>query len=215
MDLAAIFTLALAVAALSFKPGPGMMAIMSRTLAQGMAGCLTFMAGVNIINMIFLGFVLMGLKFAEDDLLFISILIKSLAAVYLIWMGIKGLQNLDMQFQLKEHKAESLFDTFTTSVMLTLSNPLVILFYAGILPTVLNVGAIGIDDMIVIAAIIIAIETGVAVLYCLPLAYSRNFFTPELTRRMNILSSIVIIFVGLYIGYSALPAEDLRAVFFQ
>ncbi len=214
MTFSSIITLILAVGALSCKPGPGMMAILSRTLSQGMQGCLAFMAGVNLVNMGFLSLVLMGLVLARDDLIFISILIKSLAAVYLIWIGVKGLQNPSFEINPKEGKAESLFDTFTGAVMLTLGNPLVILFFAGILPTVLNIEEIGYADMVIVAAIIIAVETGVAVLYCLPMAYSRNFFTPELTRQMNILSSIVIIIVGLYIGYSALPAEDLKIVFF-
>lgn len=215
MDLSSIITLTLAVGALSCKPGPGMMAILSRTLSQGMQGCFAFMAGVNLVNMGFLSLVLMGLVFAQDELVFISILIKALAAVYLIYIGIKGLQNPSFEINPKEGKAESLFDTFTGAVMLTLGNPLVILFYAGILPTILDVGEIGYAEMIVIAAILVAVETSVAVLYCLPMAYSRNFFTPDLMQRMNMLSSVVIIFVGLYIGYSALPAEDLKTVFFK
>ena len=215
MDLSSVLTLSIAVSALSCKPGPGMMAIMSRTLSQGMQGCFTFMAGVNLVSMGYLSLVFMGLVFAKDDLLFISILIKALAAVYLIWIGIKGLQNPSVELELKEGKAESLFDTFTAAAMLTLGNPLIILFYAGILPTILDIGEIGYADMIIVAVIIMSIETGIAVLYCLPVAYSRHFFTVASSRRMNLLSSIAIILVGLYIGYSALPAEDLKAVFFK
>jgi len=213
MDFAATLTLAIAVMGLSMKPGPGMMAIMSRTLNQGMSACFMFMLGVNLVSMFYLGLVLAGLHFAKDDLLFISVLIKSLAAVYLIYIGIKGLQHPDIDLSLKEGKGERYFDTFAAAAMLTLSNPLIILFYAGILPTLIDTSVMSLTDMIIIALVIIFIETGVAVAYCLPLAFSRHFFTPNLMKNINIGASIVIILVGLYIGYSALPAKDIMSLF--
>jgi len=213
MDFAATLTLAIAVMGLSMKPGPGMMTIMSRTLSQGMPACFIYMLGVNIVNMFFLSLVLAGLHFAENDLLFLSILVKALAAVYLIYIGVKGLQHPDVDLNLKEGKVERLFDNLSASIVLTLSNPLVILFFAGILPSVLHVPEMTWQDVLIIAGVLIVVETGVAVAYCLPLAFSRHFFTPKLMKNINIGASIVIIIIGLFIGYSALPAKDIMSLF--
>ncbi|PZQ44014.1 MAG: hypothetical protein DI551_10990 [Micavibrio aeruginosavorus] len=212
MDLQAAIVVFLAILGLAMKPGPGMMAIMSRTLAQGMKACFVFMAGVCLVSMLFLALVMTGLKFAHDDLLFISILLKALAAVYLIYIGIKGLQHLHVNFALRERAPESLSETFTGAVMLTLANPLVILFYGGLLPSVVDIPLADWRDGIVIGLIICFVETGVAVLYCLPVAYSRHIFTDALLRRINLISSILMILVGLVIGYSAIPAQDLLSV---
>lgn len=213
MDLQAAFTVFMAVLALAMKPGPGMMAIMSRTLSQGMKACFVFMAGFCIVCMVYLSLVLAGLKFAHDDLLFISILLKALAAVYLIYIGLKGLQNLDVDLTLREHKQESLFETFTGAIMLTIANPLVILFYGGLMPTVVDIPTLTLADGIIIGAIICFVETSVAVAYCLPVALSRSAFSGKMMRNINFAASIIMILVGLVIGYSAMPAKDLLSVF--
>jgi len=213
MDLQACLTIFMAVLALAMKPGPGMMAVMSRTLSQGMKACFAFMAGFNLVCMVYLSLVLAGLKFAHDDLLFISILLKALAAVYLIYIGLKGLQNLDVDLTLREYKQESLFETFTGAVMVTIANPLIILFYGALLPTVIDIPTLTWTDGVIIGAIIVFVETSVAVAYCLPVALSRTIFSSKMMRNVNLVASILMILVGLGIGYSAMPATDLLAVF--
>jgi len=204
MDWQAAFTVFTAVLALAMKPGPGMMAIMSRTLLQGMKACFVFMTGFCIVCMIYLSLVLAGLKFVRDDLLFISMILKALAAVYLIYLGLKGLQNLDVDLTLREHKQESLFETFTGAMMLTIANPLIILFSGDLLPTVIDIQTLTLADGIVIGAIICSVETGVAVAYCLPVALSRSAVTSKSMRNINLAASVIMIMIGLLIGYSAM-----------
>ncbi len=212
MDLQAAITLALAIFGLAIKPGPGMMAMMSRTLAQGMPACLVFVTGVCMVSLFYLALVFTGLKFAEEDLLFVTILIKALTAVYLIHLGIKGLLNPDVSLSLTDQKEEKLFDNFTASIMLTLSNPLVIVFYGALLPSILHVESMGLSDMVIAAFIMMAVEVATAVAYCLPVAYSRNIVTPSRLRNVSIFSSVILICIGLYIGWSALPAKDILSI---
>lgn len=189
-----------------------MMAMMSRTLAQGMPALLVFISGVCIVSLFYLALVFAGLKIAAEDLLFVTILIKSLTAVYLIYLGIKGLLNPEIGLKIYEQREEKLFDNFTASVMLTLSNPLVIVFYGALLPSILNIETMNMADMIIAALIIVAVEVVTAIGYCLPIAYSRTIITPRLLRNVSIFSSVILIAIGLYIGWSALPARDVLSV---
>lgn len=212
MDFHTTITFALAVCALAIKPGPGMMTIISRTLAFGMSACWTFLAGLCLVSVFYLGLVLWGLKFAEEDLLFVSILLKSCAAVYLIYLGVKGLQNPDVEMKISEFKEERIFQNFLGAVMVSASNPLLIVFYGGLVPSLVDVSTLGFADVIIMAGVIVAVEVGVAVSYCLPFSLSRNVITPKMLRNVTIGSSIALILVGLYIGYSALPAKDVLSV---
>lgn len=212
MDLQTTMTFALAVFALAVKPGPGMMTVISRTISHGMMGCYSFLLAVCLVSFFYLGLVLAGLKFAQEDLLFISILLKSSAAVYLIYLGIKGLMNPDVELEIDTNKEQKLFDDFTGFVMLTLSNPLVIVFYGGLVPTILDVSTIGFGEIVTLGAVIVVVECAVAIAYCLPFAMSRNFLTPNILRRVTIGSSLILILIGLYIGYSAIPAQDVLSV---
>ncbi len=210
----AVLILAAAVMGLAIKPGAGMTMVMSRTITQGMGACLTYALGFCIVSLFFLGLVIFGYKFAEDiDIVFISIVVKSLAAVYLIWLGFKGLRDLQEEYHVQELQEESFVDNLTASIFLTLSNPLTIVFYAGVIPTILDVQAIMPMDILIISIVICVVEFAVAVGYSLPLALYRYKLKPEFLRGLKYFSSIVIIMVGLYIGYTALPAKDLTSVF--
>lgn len=212
MDLQMIFTFAMAVFALAVKPGPGMTMVVSRTISSGLSSCFMFIAAVCIVSLFYLGLVLAGLKFAAEDLVFISILLKTMAAVYLIYLGIKGLMNPTTELQIREYKERKLFDEFVGFLLMTLSNPLVIVFYGGLVPSILDISTITMADAAILGLTMIVVEAFVALMYCVPVAYSRHFITPELLRRISIGSSVVLILVGLYIGYTALPAQDVVSV---
>lgn len=213
MTLQAILTLAMAVFALAIKPGAGMMTVMSRSLSQGLEACLTFILGICIVSIFFLLIVVFGFKYISVDMVFISILVKSLAAVYLIWLGIKGLQEDNSGLSIEEVEARNFFDNLMASIVLTLSNPLAILFYAGIIPTILDVQNITGQEVFVASLVIIIVESVVALAYSAPLIYWRSKVNMQWLNRMRLFSSYVIIVVGLYIGYTAIPAKELLAVF--
>ena len=212
MDVQAILTLAVAVLALSLKPGPGMMMMASKTLSEGMQACWVFLGGMSVTYLGYLIVIFAGYQFLEDDLLFVTLLVKALAAAYLIWIGIKGLQSEEFEITSPEASSERAFDGFTAAMILTASNPLVILFYAGILPTLVQIPGASMTEMIIVIGVVLGVEWGVALAYCAPLAATRRLFTPAMLRRVNIVSCSVIIVLGLVIGYSALPAQDLLAV---
>ena len=213
MTLEAIMTLSVAVLALALKPGPGMMMVMSRTISGGLSACLTFILGFLLITLAYLVIVLFGFKFIDLDIVFLSILIKTLAAVYLINMGVKGIMYPEVSYGVEEPKGHSFFDNLTSSMILTASNPLVIVFYAGILPSVINIDAMSLNDMAIIITVVLAIEGIFPLIYCSPFMLFRKKLSTDFLKGLRIFSSIIIIIVGLYIGASALPSKDIISLF--
>ncbi len=227
MDIQAFFALAIGVMLLAVKPGPGMLAVASRALGQGMPSVIAFVTGTNLVKVLFFTIVVLGFTVVEDHLLFVSILVKSLAAVYLIWLGIKGLQASEVidDFATLEAEVEgdqkpseqsaegaTLFENFSAGFMLTLSNPFDILFFAGILPTIVDVSDVGAAQYILAAVIIVVSDLIVAFSYAIPLALSRFLFSKKALASMNTWSSVAIIVVGLIVGFSAIPASDVKAI---
>ncbi len=214
MTLESILVLAVAVMGLAIKPGAGMMMVMSRTLAQGMGACLAFAAGFSIVSIIFFLMVVFGYKFTTHlDIVFISIVIKSFSAVYLIWLGIKGIQEEQDTLSFDGEKVVTFSDNLMASIFLTLSNPLTIVFYAGVLPTILDVKNITTSDIFTVSLVVIIVEFTVSICYSLPILWCRHKMTKELFSGLRYFSCIVLILVGFYIGYTALPAQDLKSVF--
>jgi len=208
----ALLTFAIAVLALALKPGPGMTMVMSRTIASGMGACFAFMTGFLLVTFIYVVVALAGFKMAGIDIVFVTILLKTLAATYLIWVGIKGLMHPEVTYGSPEIEGHSFFDNFSSAALLTASNPLVIVFYAGILPTLVDVSSMTIDDISVIILIVLAVEGIVPILYCLPLAIFRKRIPENFLKGLRVFSSAMLILIGLYIGASAIFAEDILSV---
>jgi len=200
--------------ALAMKPGPGMLAMASYAMGQGAKPVFIFTVGMNLVKLIFLALVVYGFKIAEEHLLLAGIMIKALAAVYLVFLGVKGLgvsfKDVDTD-NLPKPDAKLLtgWDFFISGFLVTISNPLDILFFAGVLPTIVDVTTVTMMDYIMFGIVIFVVETGVAMSYAVPLSMSRKFLKPSLLDRINIGTSIALILAGLIIGYSALNAQDL------
>lgn len=217
MDFQAFAALFLGVAVLAAKPGPGVMTVASKAVSEGIRPVLYFMAGTNLVKILFFSFAVFGFTVAEDKLLFFSILVKSLAAVYLIWMGVQGVRRFEPvipgRAENPDEKNSGFFENFNAGFIMTMSNPLDILFFAGILPTILDLSVIRYDDIGMAAVAIVSGDASVALAYAIPLAVTRHYFSEDILKKVNVVASFAIICVGLFIGYSALPAMDLLSVF--
>lgn len=206
MDFNALVTLFFAIALLAAKPGPGVMTVATKAMGEGIPSVLYFMVGTNLVKILFFTLVVFGFGVIPDKALIVSVVFKTITAAYLIWMGAQGLRKLDPEAKANDEivKKHGFTENFAAGFMLTISNPFDILFFAGILPTIFPMGGIGVFDYILCCLAIILGDCIVALSYAIPIALTRKFFTHAIVRRLNIVSSVGIVLVGLYIGYSAL-----------
>lgn len=210
MDFNAFLTLFCGVALLAAKPGPGMMTVATKAMGEGLTQVIYFMIGTNLVKIFFFTLVVFGYSLVAEKALFITILLKSFTALYLIWLGAQGLRKPDPEAEANQAivKKTGFSENFLAGLMLTISNPFDILFFAGILPTILDVNAtITLTQYITCAVVIVAADALVALSYAAPIALSRRFFIRPVVRKLNIVSSIGLVLVGLYIGYTAMVPQ--------
>lgn len=213
MSIESLLALAAAVFVFALKPGPGIMMAMTRSVSDGFKGLGTFLIGFNIGLGVYLAIVFIGLETLHIDIVFLSILVKSLAAVYLIYLGLKGFQTPNPKITIEESETKSMLDNISSAMMLTLSNPMVIVFYASIIPVFIAPDTITLDMILVIMAMLMIIDTLGMVIYCLPLILFRKTIPQSFMDKVRIVSSAIIILIGLYIGYTAIGASDILSVF--
>ncbi len=207
-------TLALAIALLTAKPGPGMLAIISRALTDGFASGFALALGIVTIQVVFFIVAALGFAMIEQHMLFISILLKSLGAAYLIYLGVKGLLNVESGLWKGPQgtgRTLTLSENYMAGTAITLGNPFVILFYAAIIPSIMNLQALRWDDLVIAAAIIAGTNLSLLSLECLLADKAGSLLkNPPLVRRVNIGVSVVFIVIGLFLGLSALPLFDFN-----
>lgn len=220
MDLAAILSLMLAITILAWKPGAGFFLTMSMTLRYGFWPTLIFVFGAALGDALYFGLAASSMLIDPDVMSFITILIKSLGAAYLIWYGVTSLLNaqIEAEEQVPDRlKGQSGFSLLATGVLFTLANPLAIIFYMALIPTIVPLQEFGAVDMSIGVAVVIIWGTfSYCTLSWTAMLLGKSFMRSERAIYItNIVTSCVIILIGLVIGWSAFPLIDFEGIYFS
>lgn len=152
--LAAFF---LASIVLAVTPGPGVLYVVTRTLAQGRRAGLASIAGValgNLANAIGAAIGLAAL-FAISSLAFT--VVKYAGAAYLIYLGIKALRAPRTEIKTMPFGTADLRRMFRDGFVVALLNPKTTIFFAAFLPQFMNPDASPILQSLLLGSIFVVI----------------------------------------------------------
>jgi threonine/homoserine/homoserine lactone efflux protein len=193
---------AVAMLVLAASPGPGVFTTTARALASGFRPALAVIWGIVLGDIMFLLFAAFGLSMVARILGNLFFLVKVCGGVYLVWLGIKiWLQRPESVLSDQNPAARSKWGNFASGLIITLSNPKVILFYCGFLPTFFDLSALTLIDLAFVAAIIAAVLGGVLTTYAYLASRARKLFTHErAVRRLNRAAGGVMVAAGVVIA---------------
>ena len=163
---------------LAITPGPGVIYIITRTLAQGRTAGLTSVAGValgNLGNAIGASIGLAAL-FAISSLAFT--IVKYAGAAYLVYLGIKALRAPAAQAKPAEFGSARLGLIFRDGFVVALLNPKTTIFFAAFLPQFMNPESSAIVQSMLLGTIFVMIAATTDSLYAL----AAGAVAPLLTR---------------------------------
>lgn len=150
MDITTIFALSIAIFVLAASPGPGVFATVSTSIFSGFASALFLITGIVLGDIIFLLLAIYGLSFIASLLGELFIIIKYVAALYLIYLGYKiftsPVRNIDVN-----NNTISGSSSFLSGLFITLANPKVIVFYLTFLPAFVDLHALSNSDVFLVA----------------------------------------------------------------
>jgi len=149
-----------ASAVLAVTPGPGVIYIVTRTLAQGRVAGASSVAGVACGNMLNAVGAAVGLAalFAVSSLAFT--VVKFAGAAYLIWLGIKMLRggagssaalSVPIAVQVRASRV------FRDGVLVALLNPKTTIFFAAFLPQFMQPDAPALPQAVLLGAIFVVV----------------------------------------------------------
>lgn len=196
----------ISVAALSFKPGPGMAAIVTRSLRDGFWPAFCLSMGCTTIEMFYFLVAVFSFSIIDQIIGQIEIVLKIIGSSYLIYLGVKGLRNYKKQLEVKANgkpSRKTLIESYMSGMAVTMGNPLVILFYAGVVPVIMDLSDLNFYAVLVSLLIIFGVHFVLLTMQCLLAAQFRQFLTaPKAVQVVNIVMSSVMIAIGLYIAAS-------------
>jgi threonine/homoserine/homoserine lactone efflux protein len=178
----AIYLLAVA------SPGPGVAAVIARSLAKGTRGAPAFIAGFLVGDLIWFTIAATGLAALAQTAQTLFVVVKYAGAAYLLYLAYKlwtapvstteGAAEID--------GAQKRWQLFLGSLTLTLANPKTIIFFLALLPTVVRLEEltlIGFVEIVIAISIVLPLTLGVYVL--LADRARRIFKSATAVRRIN------------------------------
>ncbi len=193
---------AAAVLVLAASPGPGVFATVARALASGFRPSLAVICGIVLGDIIFLLFAAFGLSMVARALENMFFIVKVCGGIYLIWLGVKiWLKEPEPVSGSHDPDTRSRWGNFASGLIVTLSNPKVILFYCGFLPTFLDLSTLTLINLTVVVMIITGVLSGVLATYAFFASRARKMFTNRRSvRRLNRAAGGVMVAAGVAIA---------------
>ncbi len=202
MSLLSLISLCVAIFILAITPGPGVFATISRSMASGFASSLPLIFGCVTGDVVFLMFAIWGLALIAQTIGQLFVVVKICGGLYLVWLGVRIWRSSPDSSQDKRLKhAGSFTGNYISGLLITLSNPKVIIFYCGFLPTFLDLPSLGATDIILVVAAIAVVLSSVLIGYAYVAGQARVMFTKEkYIKRLNRTAGSVMMATGAMIA---------------
>lgn len=177
------FVYALAVA----SPGPGVAAVVARSLARGHRGAPAFIAGFLVGDLVWFTVAAAGMAALAETAYVLFAAVKYAGAAYLLHLAwrmwttpARAVEAADLDTSQRPARL------FLGSLTLTLGNPKTMVFFLALLPTVVQLETLSSIDFAEIAAVISVVLPAVLGAYVLVAVHARRLLqSPRALRMVN------------------------------
>lgn len=204
MTLASLLTYSGALFIAAVIPGPGITAIVARALGAGFRE--TFFMGLGLVlgDTVYLTAVILGLAFVAQTFALAFTVIKIAGVIYLAWIAWKLWSSGLISADIAARKAAGPVSAFISGLLVTLGNPKTMLFYIALVPTLIDIGNIGVADyaLLVFATFIVLLV--VLVPYMALASRARSLLAqPHQLRILNRVAAFVLAGTAAFIATRA------------
>ena len=206
------FLFAISLTLLWIKPGPGQAFIITRALNDGFWAAFYVVLGITLGGVIFFVIAALGLGIVTQFFDKAGFIFKLIGAAYLLYIGYKGLKNINIGHwtgRVDKTNRKKFLENFPASLMLTLGNPFPIFYFLGFMPTLIPMDSLTTQDIWIGVAIVIAVGLIVDTLIIVLVSQVKTLLSDtKLVRKINLITSISFIIIGLFLVYSALFLDN-------
>jgi threonine/homoserine/homoserine lactone efflux protein len=187
MSTAGLATFCIAYLIAVATPGPGVAAVIARSLARGLQGVVPFVAGFLIGDLLWFAAAAGGLATLAHTARLAFVMVKYLGAAYLLYLSYRlwtsPAASLAPRAATREQNAWQLF---MGSLTLTLGNPKTMIFFLALLPSVVPLEQLrlaGYGEVAMAIGLILPLTLGA---YALIAARARRLLvSPRAVRALN------------------------------
>ena len=187
MSLISLLSLSVAMLVLAASPGPGVFATVARSLASGFRPALGVIIGIVAGDIMYLMFAIFGLSLVAQALGELFIIVRICGGTYLFWLGLKIWFSKTSNIESKQlHEKHTRLGNIISGLLITLSNPKVILFYCGFLPAFIDLSTLKVIDIALIVCVVSIVLSTVLIMYAFLASHARQLFSSrKAVKRLN------------------------------
>jgi len=176
------------------SPGPGVAAVVARSLAHGTRGAGAFIAGYVVGDLVWFTVAALGLAALAHSAQNVFVAVKYLGAAYLLYLAYRAwntpVVTVGVDASAVEQRPAQLF---FGSLSLTLANPKTIAFFLALLPTVVRLESLTVAGFCAIALVICIVLPLTLGFYVLLASRTRKLFqSARSIRALNRTAGIAI-----------------------
>ncbi|HWX36663.1 MAG TPA: LysE family translocator [Steroidobacteraceae bacterium] len=168
-------------------PGPGVAAVIARSLTHGMRGAPSFIAGFLVGDLIWFAAATAGLAALAQTAQSLFLAVRYAGAVYLLYLAYRLWTAPAQPLKVDAiHASQRPLRLFLGSLWLTLGNPKPMIFFVALLPTVVHLQSLRFEGYLLIAFAVTIILPLVLGAYAFTASRARRFFQkPKSIRLLN------------------------------
>ncbi len=153
MELLNFLPFILTLAIFASVPGPGVAALVGKALGSGFYPALYFLLGLILGDITYLTLAILGLAAISSIFAWFFVIIKYLGALYLLFLAYRFWHFGLAKEQIAKDKQKGFSINFITGYLISLSNPKVIIFYLALLPSVVNLANVSLNDYLILISL--------------------------------------------------------------
>lgn len=185
---------------LAVVPGPGVLAVVARSMASGFSHGIVTTIGIITADFIFILLAIYGLSAAAEVLGELFSIVSYMGGAYLIWLGYSLCATKAESLDIEVLDEPSWYANYFAGLLITLSNPKAILFYAGFFPAFLDLSTLeGLDVLAIMTVTTFAIG-GTMLTYAYLASHVKTVFqSKETEKKINLVAGIVMLLTGVFL----------------
>ena len=202
MSLESGLTFFIAIFIFGITPGPGVFALLSRAIASGAGACFPLALGMTISDVVYLVMACFGLATIAENWSTLFTVIRYTGAAYLIYLGWK-MWTTPVSSQAVSTRLESphWLASFLQGVLISASNPKVILFYIAFLPTFMDLSVLQTNDILIASALtVLALMAGLMLISVSASRARKALKSNRAMKRLNRIAGSIMGSAGVYLA---------------
>ena len=200
MNIEVLLAFSIGMIILAVTPGVGVFFSVAQAISGGFISSLVFISGLIMGDIIFFILAIIGVSAISEIMGELFFVVRIIGGIYLVYLGIKSLKKNGTETNTFLNTKKSRRRIFLSGLLITMGNPKPILFYASVVPTIVDINKIHLSDILILIFLIAAISYVVVGGYCYVASFSKRIITnTSYKKKLDDIAGFTMIVAGCYI----------------